>query len=150
MAIIAKIIRSDGTQGDLLINAPAEDLSTSEPVFVTFDGLPVPFFIESIKPRGRRSIVHITGVDSLRDAEEIVGRDICDGEADDSDEEEDFIGWTLFDKDVRIGTITGLELIPGNPCLNVEGTLVPRHEDLILEADPEQQRLVMDLPEGLL
>jgi 16S rRNA processing protein RimM len=153
MIPVAKILKSNGTQGDLLIgllDITIEDLDTREPVYVIFDGLPVPFFIDSVTRRGNtRAIVHLTDIDSLQDAEEVVGREILlDAEFEDEDEE-DFTGWTLYDKERLIGTVTGLEDIPGNPCLSIDGTLVPLHEDFILGADPETRRLVMDLPEGL-
>ena len=153
MIPVAKILKSNGTQGDLLIgllDITIEDLDTREPVYVIFDGLPVPFFIDSVTRRGNtRAIVHLTDIDSLQDAEEVVGREILlDAEFEDEDEE-DFTGWTLYDKERLIGTVTGLEDIPGNPCLSIDGTLVPLHEDFILESDPETRRLVMDLPEGL-
>ena len=154
MIPVAKILKSNGTQGDLLIgllDVSIEEISTNEPVFVIFDGLPVPFFVESITKKGNsRAIVHLTDIDSLQDAEEVVGREILlDAEFEEEDEE-DFTGWALYDKDRLVGTISGIEDIPGNPCLEVAGALVPLHEDFILEADPEQKRLVMDLPEGLL
>ena len=153
MIPVAKILKSNGTQGDLLIgllDITIEDLDTREPVYVIFDGLPVPFFIDSVTRRGNtRAIVHLTDIDSLQDAEEVVGREILlDAEFEEEDEE-DFTGWALYDKERLIGTVTGLEDIPGNPCLSIDGTLVPLHEDFILEADPETRRLVMDLPEGL-
>ena len=154
MIPVAKILKSNGTQGDLLIgllDITIEDLDTREPVYVIFDGLPVPFFIDSVTRRGNtRAIVHLTDIDSLQDAEEVVGREILLDAEFEEESEEDCTGWTLYDKDRLVGTISGLEDIPGNPCLEVAGALVPLHEDFILEADPEQKRLVMDLPEGLL
>jgi 16S rRNA processing protein RimM len=153
MLPVAKILKSNGTEGDLLIgllNIDAEDINTNEPVFVEFDGLPVPFFIERLTPRGNtRAIAHLTDIDTLADAEEIVGRHICIDVEDDSEAEEDFTGWTLYDGERLIGEITGLEDIPGNPCLCIGATLVPMHEDFIISADPQTRTLVMDLPEGL-
>ena len=154
MIPVAKILKSNGIEGDLLIgllDIGIEELDTTEPVYVVFDGLPVPFFIDSISAKGRtRAIVHLTDIDSLEDAEETVGREILlDAEYED-DGEEDFTGWTLFDGEKLIGTITGIEEIPGNPCLEVAGALIPLHEDFIVSADPQKRILVMNLPEGLL
>ena len=94
MLSIAKIQKSNGIEGDVLIGLigiDAEEINTEEPVFIEFDGLPVPFFIEKLSPRGSsKAIVHLTGVDNLADAEEIVGRDIMlDADSDDQ-ESEDF------------------------------------------------------------
>ncbi|MBR4826683.1 MAG: hypothetical protein IKZ91_02220 [Bacteroidales bacterium] len=154
MVPVAKILKSNGIEGDLLIgllDVSIEELDTTEPVYVVFDALPVPFFIESISRKGStRAIVHLTDIDTLEDAEEIVGREILlDAEYED-DDSEDFTGWTLYDRERLVGTVTGLEDIPGNPCLEVAGALVPLHEDFILSADPARKILVMQLPEGLL
>ena len=153
MIPVAKILKSNGIEGDLLIglfDTDTEELKNSGPVFVEFDGLPVPFFVESCVARGNtRAIIHITGVDNLRDAEEIVGREIFLDAEEEEDDSIDFTGWTLYDREKPVGTVEGLEDIPGNPCLEVAGALVPLHENLILEADPEKKKLVMALPEGL-
>ncbi|MCH5172852.1 MAG: hypothetical protein J1D85_01450 [Bacteroidales bacterium] len=154
MLPVAKILKSNGTCGDILAGFSVTEISeidTREPVFIEFDGLPVPFFIESLTPKGAsRAIIHLTDVENLRDAEELVGREILiDAEEDDS-EENDFIGWTLYNRDEPAGEISGMELIPGNPCLCIGTALVPLNEDLIVSADPEKRILVMDLPDGLL
>lgn len=154
MLSVAKIIKSNGTSGDVLIgllDCELTDLTNEEPVYIEFDGLPVPFFVESISLKGStRAIVHLTDVDSLQDAEELVGREIyIEGEYED-DGPEDFTGWTLYDGERPVGTVEGLEDIPGNPCLIVGGALIPLHEDLIQSADPSTRTLVMNLPEGLL
>jgi len=154
MLPVAKILKSNGTEGDILIgllSIDAEEINTEEPVFVEFDGLPVPFFIEKLTPRGNtRAIVHLTDVDSLADAEELVGRQICLDGDDSANDEEDFTGWSLYDNDRLVGIIDGQEDIPGNPCLCIADALVPLHEDFIVSADPEKRVLVMNLPEGLL
>jgi hypothetical protein len=46
---IAQVLKSNGTDGELVLGfreiAP-EDINLNEPVFIVFDGLPVPFYIE--------------------------------------------------------------------------------------------------------
>ena len=155
---IAKVLTSNGTDGGLLVgfrDIDPEEISLGEPVFIYFDGLPVPFFISSLTPRGNsRAIVHLNDISTLEDAEEIVGQSIwVDWEEEENDEEGlgDLVGWTL----VGAGRITGFLDIPANPCLEVEtknGTsvLVPFHEDLILSADPDARTLEMEIPDGLL
>ena len=161
---IAKVLKSHGTDGGILLgfrDIMPEDIDLKEPVFIEFDGLPVPFFIDSFERRGRdRAVVHLTDIASLEDAEELAGRPVCAGagsiaEYDDGDEGlEGFIGLVLYDRDERIGEITGYEDIPGNPCLYVETAggqaMVPLHEDFIISIDPEAGEIVMDLPAGLI
>lgn len=77
---VARVLKSNGTEGEILIGfreISPEDLNQKEPVFITFDGLPVPFFIESFSRKGtNRALAHLTGVKNLEDAEELVGKDI--------------------------------------------------------------------------
>ena len=158
-----KILKSWGTDGSVvvsLLDTDPEELKVGEQVFIEFDGLPVPFFIESIQPKGGKAIVHITDVDNLEDAEEIVGRAVYADYFEEEDDGEDFTGWTVYDKGREVGVVSGEEAIPGNPCLVVsvgkgvpshqEEVLIPLHEDFVVQVDEPGRRLYMDLPEGLI
>lgn len=159
MQRIAQVLKSNGRDGELLVSfigIDPEDIDLEEPVFIEFDGLPVPFYFESFTQRGSsRALVRLTGVRSLRDAEELAGAAVY---ADDDlyeDEEEDLTGWTVLQADGSpAGTVTAHEDIPGNPCIWVETghgeVLIPLHEELVLEVDEEKQTLRMEIPEGLL
>ena len=159
MQRIAQVLKSNGRDGELLVGftgiAP-EEIDLEEPVFIEFDGLPVPFYFESFTPRGNsRALVRLTGVHNLTDADELAGAAVY---ADDDlyeDEEEDLTGWTVFNADgTKAGTVSAHEDIPGNPCIWVETghgeVLIPLHEELVLEVDEEKQTLRMEIPEGLL
>lgn len=159
MLRIAQVLKSNGTQGELLISffdvAP-EDIDLQEPVFIEFDGLPVPFYFDSFVQRGsNRALVRLTGVHSLKDADELSGKDIL---ADYFEEEtsEDLTGWKVEAEDGSpVGTVTDYEDIPGNTCLWVQrpdGTevLLPFHEDLIVSLDAATSLLTLRIPEGLL
>lgn len=159
MLAVAKIIKSFGTDGGLLLSSSVdlESLDFKEPVFITFDGLQVPFFILDFTPKGSRAVVHLNDVHNLTDAEELVGRTVyADVELED-DDELDFTGWAIVDRGRRIGVCTGLEDIPGNPCLEVQvegssesaGVLIPLHEDFIVEVDEDSRTLSLNLPDGL-
>ena len=54
----------------------------------------------------------------------------------------------------EVGQITDFMDIPNNPCIEVEtengAVILPLHEDFILGIDPENQEIVMKIPEGLL
>ena len=122
MLPIAKVVKSFGTDGGLLLsgNVDLETLDFKEPVFIEFDGLQVPFFILDCEPRGGKTIAHLNDVRNLEDAEEMVGRTIYADVEMEEDDEPDFTGWTILDHGTRIGTCTGIEPIPGNPCLYVQ------------------------------
>ena len=158
MLKIAQVLKSNGTDGGLLISffdVSPEDIDLQEPVFINFDGLPVPFYFESFTRRGlSRAIVHITGVHNLKDADELAGAaiyaDYFEEEAD-----EDFTGWTVLDaQGATVGTISGYEDIPGNLCIYVQTpggeVLLPLHQELVISMDPEKRVLALTIPEGLL
>ena len=170
---VAQVLKSNGTDGELVMGfreiAP-EDINLNEPVFIIFDGLPVPFYIESFAKRGNtKALVRLTDICSMEDVEEIAGKPVYI-EADNLPEmslEEDgyaaLVGWMVLtpenaddmDSDLyEVGEITDFIDIPNNPCIEVEtengAIMIPLHEDLILSLDPEYQEIIMQIPAGLI
>ena len=160
---IARVLKSNGTDGELLVSfrdIDPDDLNLQEPVFIEFDGLPVPFFIDSFRRRGNsRALVRLTDIENFEDAAELEGRRIFSKSGNVGDgqyEEGDFSfleGWALYNDDEKVGLIGAFNDIPGNPCLEVEtekgAVMIPLHEDFILEIDEENDALYMSLPDGL-
>ena len=170
---IAKVSKSDGQDGAVVLiflSFDPDDLEISEPVFVYFDGLPVPFFIESFTRRGSaKAVVRLTDVRSFEDAEELVGKEVFVEDEGEYEDDTDLIGWTVATVNADktdggsrgkaaspavLGKVTDFLDIPSNPCIEVEtkkgAVIIPLHEDFIVSADPETRTLVMSLPEGLL
>ena len=177
---VAQVLKSNGTDGELVMGfreiAP-EDINLQEPVFIVFDGLPVPFYIESLTKRGNtKALVHLTDIRSMEDVEEIAGKAVYI-EAEEMPEltlEEDgyaaLVGWMVLTpvgdfstslemtegepELLEVGEITDFLDIPNNPCIEVEtengAVMLPLHEDFILGLDPEYQEIVMQIPAGLL
>ena len=159
MLRIAKVLKSNGVDGDVLVSAPdvaLEDLQG--PVLIDFDGLPAPFFIESCSRRGTgKYIVHLTDVCNLEDAEELVGRFLMSDEVEEEDDAvQDFTGWKVLNRGDYVGTVTDCEPIPGNLCLylkpaeDADEIIIPLHEDLIISINEESLTLNLNLPDGLL
>ncbi len=169
---VAQVLKSNGTDGELVMGfrdiAP-EDINVKEPVFIVFDGLPVPFFIESFVKRGNsKALVRLTDICSMEDVEEIAGKAVYVEEEslpELSLEDDGFaalIGWMLLTPSedqpdsslIEVGEITDFMDIPNNPCIEVEtengAVMIPLHEDLILSVDPEYQEIIMQIPAGLL
>ena len=170
---IAQVLKSNGTDGELVMsfrNIAPEDINLKEPVFIIFDGLPVPFFIESFTKRGNtKALVHLTDISSMEDAEEVTGKAVYvdDSQVPEMSLEEDgyaaLVGWMVLTVDgelteesdlFEVGEITDFMDIPNNPCLEVEtengAVIIPLHEDFILSIDPENQEIIMQIPAGLL
>ena len=175
MQQVAQVLKSNGTDGELVLGfreiAP-EDINLQEPVFIIFDGLPVPFYIESFTKRGNtKALVRLTDIRSMEDVEEIAGKAVYveDDQIPEMSLEEDgfaaLVGWTLLTPEIpdqvgddmeviEVGEITDFIDIPNNPCIEVEtengAVMIPLHEDLILSVDPEYQEIIMQIPAGLL
>lgn len=158
MRKIAQVLKSNGTDGELLVSffdVDPEEIDLQEPVFIYFDGLPVPFYFESFVRRGvNRALVHLTGVRSLRDADELAGYAIF-ADYFDLTEDNDLTGWTVLSQDgATVGLIVGYEDIPGNTCIYVDTAdgekLLPLHEDLVLAMDDAARTVTLEIPEGLL
>ena len=149
-----RILKSYGTEGGVIVSAPEVDIEerANEPVFISFDGLPVPFFIEEVTPRGgAKYFVKLEDIDSLEAAEELVGKD-ADFEEDGEDYADEIIGYTLCNQDgTPVGKITAYEDIPGNPCLEIEGgTLIPCPDELIVKVDNRNRKIWLEIADGLL
>ena len=151
-----KVLKSWGAAGQVVLSLDADDprdLESEEPVFIEFDGLPVPFYFESIEPKGSRLIVKFEDVDSLAEAEELVGRTVTlGGEAE--EDEDSLIGLKVRDARSRrvIGEIVDFNDYAGNVTVTVETdrgeVLLPLHEDLIVSIHDDT--ITLDIPAGLL
>ncbi|MBO4427100.1 MAG: hypothetical protein J5771_01260 [Bacteroidales bacterium] len=157
MIPVAKILKSFGTDGGLLVSSGVEleELDIKEPVFIVFDGLRVPFFIQALEAKGSRYILHLNDISNLADAEEVVGREIFADVETEEDDEADFTGWQVLDHGTPVGEVSGEEPIPGNPCLYLrrpggDEVLIPLHPDFVEGVDRERKKLLLNLPEGLL
>ena len=148
---VAQVLKSNGTDGELVLGfreIDPDDINLNEPVFIVFDGLPVPFFIESFARRGNtKALVRLTDICSQEDVEEIAGKAVYIEEAnlpEMSLEEDGFaalIGWMLLTPEIpdqvgddmeetslpaltgnlyEVGEITDFYDIPNNPCIEVE------------------------------
>ena len=158
MLKVAQVLKSNGTDGELLVSffgVGPEDIDPQEPVFIIFDGLPVPYFFESFRTRGaNRAMVRLTGVRSLQDADELSGRDIF-ADYFEAVEPDSLTGWKVISAlGEPVGTIVALEDIPGNTCAYVDTprgeVLLPLHRDLVLALDEAARTITLQIPEGLL
>ena len=153
-----KVLKSYGTQGAVVTNlCPGDDwdFNAQEPVFIAFDELPVPFFIESLQVKGNRSLIKFEDVDSLAAAERLVGREITlSMEREETEEGPSLVGRTLRDAATGkpVGRITQWFDFAGNLCIEVEheghSVMLPLHEDLIKKVSADS--IWLTIADGLL
>jgi ribosomal 30S subunit maturation factor RimM len=135
-----------------------KDIKKSEPVFIYFDELPVPFFIEQIFLKGStKAFLKLEDVDTLADAEELVGREIYLS-IDEEEEIDDLSGLLVVDAATgkEIGEVLSYMDIPSNPCIEVvlnsneQVVVLPCNDDLVKGIDPERGEIFLIIPEGLI
>lgn len=164
---VAQIVKSYHTTGEVVIKLTGsllEDYNTKEPVFICFDELPVPFFIETFRTRGNSgAIVKFETINDLRHSEELIRKEICLPAAspDEKSLREDigsFLkGVKVIDQNgAQAGVISGYFEYPNNPCIEItapgpgkEPYLVPFNEELVLKFDARKKILRLHIPEGL-
>lgn len=150
-----KVLKSWGAAGQLVLSLSSDDpgdLKAEEPVFIEFDGLPVPFFFESVEPKGSRLIVKFEDVDTLAEAEELVGRELF-FRSEGGDEQDSITGMRICDSRTRriLGEVVDFSDYSGNMVVTVETSdgeiLLPLHEDLIVSIHGDV--ITLDVPDGL-
>ena len=164
---VAQIVKSYDVNGEVVIrffSSILEDYDIKkEPVFINFDGLPVPFFITSLKKRGANgALVKFETINDMSHAEELLKKEILvdastiDPEDLDVDEDDAMaaflIGFKVKDQSGKlVGEISEYYNYPSNPCIEIEGKyLVPFNEELIIKLDPKKRVMAMTIAAGLL
>lgn len=170
---VASVNKTHGIHGELSVTIDSDIcLSEGSCVITPVDGIFVPFFIKSIRHRHADTfLITLDGIDSDIRAAEFTGADLyiisddlkhlsVSVEADDDSDEGFFasalIDSTLADTDgTEIGRIADIDTSTPNTLLIVvrpdgSSVMIPLADDLIQSFDPEEQKLVMDIPDGIL
>ena len=174
-----KFLKPHGLKGELnaVLDYDAEILEEDYPLIVDMDGIYVPFYAESVRPKGHfSSLVKLEGIDSVEDTRRFVNKqfylmrravaELLDMEEDELRTEEEFVGFKVFDRELGyLGRVEELDTSTDNLLLLVrpegeEGAedpdliYIPFNADLISEViekeDPRDSELHLDLPEGIL
>lgn len=158
-----------GVNGEinLLTDCDIESLSC---VIVDIDGINVPFFFDSVRPRGTESyLVVIDGIGSDKDVSGLVNKKVfalkselhsvevdngeCEGDGFYAD---DLIGYDVTDAEAGLsGVIEDVDDSTDNVLFvvrTVEGrhVLIPVADEFISEIDVDKRLLKLDLPAGIL
>lgn len=137
-------------------------------IVVNVEGIFVPFFISTVRPRGANSLLlTLDGINNETEASAFskkaiyalkTDRDDCE----EADEEadgfyaEDLIGFAIHDTDGRLqGVISDIDDTTENILFlvtdqNDNELMIPVADEYIEEIDPENRSVVVRLPEGLL
>ena len=164
---IGKLVKPHGVNGEIVVTIDCDiDLSTVKCIIINIDGINIPFFISSIRPRGKESyLIMIDGINNEIDAALICGKSlhVLNNEIEDVEDEEggfyanDLIGYNVYLSDYNslIGEIIDIEDSTENALFivkqeNNEIIYIPIVVDFIENISAETSTIIMDLPIGLL
>lgn len=162
------IVRPHGLKGHLGIklhnNFSDEILEIGQPVFLIYEGLPVPYFIEEIKHTSL-TIIKLRFIENEETSLRFINSQLF-VKADDLDEKHEFDitetsalnefqGFDVFDVNYGfIGIIINFNEIPGNIIFETEfngkNILIPWNDKIVVEINVDMRRISVNTPEGLI
>ena len=168
VAAVGELIKTHGIAGELVMKTLYDRLfeGTDTPYIICdMDGILVPFFIESYRPRGVASLlVKLEYVDDEHAARRFVHRTAYypidrlpenDSEGADDPAWECFVGYQLTDEAGReVGTVAAVDASTANVLFRVDREghelLIPVASEVVHGVDHAARRIAVAMPEGLL
>lgn len=163
---IGQFQKTHGLKGELnaIIEICPEYIENKNPLILEIDSILVPFYPESIRPKGVDSyLIKLEGIENQKEASELVNiqifacRELIDKFMTDNDLilQEDLIGFKVVDSEMgELGIIERIDDSTDNVLLIVKNEdselLIPFVGEFILEIDEENQVIEVDLPHGLI
>ena len=155
-----KFLKPHGTKGEIGLQGDTFALGDRcDFVACDIDGILVPFFFESVRPKnGDTLIAKMERMETADEVRYLTNRDafIPRKWVEESDEVSlgYFIGFTAEDRSAgHIGEIVDIDDSTINTLFVVENNgeefLIPAQEELIADIDHDRQTIVFDLPKGL-
>lgn len=162
IAEIGRFNKPHGIKGEISVSVDGNiDLEDVKCIIVRIDGIFVPFFLKSVRPKtADTSLITIEGIDSEEKAQELTNRDIyilrSDLPEEETDEDglyaSDLIGYEINDvTSGEIGVIEDINDSTQNILFIVrtpEGKelYIPVAEEFILSVDPDNETVRTDIP----
>lgn len=162
---IGKLGKPHGVKGEVsfMFDDDVFDRVDADYLVLDVDGILVPFFIDEYRFRSDESaLMKFEDIDTQDKARDLTGdevyfpRSLSDG-GDENVSWAEIFGFEVVDKNTNktIGIIKSVDDSTINTLFEIETNdgkevLIPANEDLIHEADMENRRIKMFIPEGLL
>lgn len=162
---VGKVTQPHGVKGEVKIwldvDMP-EEYDDMDSVLLEIKGQLVPYFIEQLQIKGRKSIALFEGMKSWEDTQKIVGADMylpLDVLPDLNDDQfyyHEIAGYQVIDKNTNaiIGEVAAVYESTGQDLLavNVEDkeVLIPISDSIVVGINKPEKQLFVNLPDGLL
>ncbi len=166
---IGKLYKTHGIKGEITAGFDFDiDVSSLKCIVLDVDGIYVPFFITSVRPKNADSdLLTIEGIESEEEASKLVNKTIyalnsdMEEYLDDDDDRlyaDDLVGYAVNVPEENFrGTIVDVDDTTDNTLLIVapadnedEQVYIPLADDFITDIDEGAKCLTMSLPTGLL
>lgn len=164
---IGKFLKPHALKGELnaLLDVDFDYATDGNPLVVDIDGIFVPFFAESVRPKGTEAaLIKLKGVDSQDKAREFVNKEIYGIRENlmnyfDLAEDEivdDFMDFKIIDSKLGvIGTVVDIDDSTANVLFVVETpgnrtVYIPVADEFIDNIDNERKIIETTLPQGIL
>ncbi len=164
---IGKFQRTHALKGELnaILSIDPDFFEEGYPAVISSDGIFVPFYVETIRPKGSTSfLIKLDGIDSQEEAVELVNEpiyalkeDIKDFYGEDADMffDDDLIGYDVIDAELgELGKVEYIDDSTSNVLITVrtpsgEEIYIPFNEAFIEDIDNDSREIHTALPEGL-
>ncbi len=160
---IGQIVKPHGVGGEMAVTVPASLCWTDniDCLVCSLDGILVPFFLESIRPKSSTTIlVKFEGYDSVESTSRFMGVTVyipLKYLAENEDEEptwSSFLDWKVIDsKAGLLGTVNAVDDSTPNILFQVRygerERIIPANPEWITKVDRKNRTLKYNLPEGL-
>ncbi len=161
---VGHVIKTHGLKGGLRINLDTEvpeNYKNLESVFLEIQGKLVPFFVKGIHLKSGYAYLQLEDVDTIERAQELKSASIYIPKEllPELDELKHFqskiIGYKVEDKSHgHLGEVVRMESSPGQDVfvVNYSGNevLIPDNDHIVLEVSHKTNKILVDLPDGLL
>ena len=157
---IGRMQRTHGTSGELQCRMQNTLWEDNDATFIVLnvDEIFVPFRVTDWRTKGSEDVLlTMQGVNSEQQALRFVGceaymlRTDLPEDADVHTDLSTLTGYTVYDTGHGLlGTITAIDTSTLNTLVQLDsGALLPLHEDFVVEADAQEKKLTVRMPEGL-
>lgn len=157
------ITKAHGLHGEVQIlidSDEPENYKKLESVLLLINNELVPFFLKNWQLNGTKAIARFEEVDSLEKASKLPHTEVYLPDSllpkldDDQYYYHDLVGLHAFEEDKELGIVSNVYNLPGHDLLavmvNDKEVLVPISDEVIRKVDISGQKILLQLPHGLL
>ena len=160
---LGNVIKAHGLNGEIQIYLDVdvpEEYEELESIFILQGTKLIPFFIDTLQINSNKALTKLEGVDRREDAEALAGKEVylplsaLPELEEDQYYYHDIIGFDFYDNGKLLGIVENVIAFSAQTLLTVKvnntEVLVPLQDEIIRSVDKAEQRVLANLPEGLL